>query len=135
MSPAVYWLAFIVGTMSTLSSDTADSEWLDAMARLGNWGILVLAVPLAGAAIAALARPSKYWVAWATTCLLAALLNALATVGLFLYNVGLSDGPIESRLIGAAFGVAFGLVAGRLVAEGVAFMRARPVVDPPPRPA
>ena len=132
VSPIVYWFAFIVGT---LSSDTTDSAWLDAMARLGNWGILVLAVPLACAAIAVLARPSRYRVAWATACLLAAVLNALAAVGLLLYNMGLSDGPIGSRLVGAAFGVAFGLVAGRLVAESVAFMRARPVIDLPPRPA
>jgi len=132
VSPIVYWLAFIVGT---LSSDSTAPAWLDAMARVGNWGILVLAVPLASAAIAVLARPSKYRVAWATLCLLAAVLNALAAVGLLLYNVGLSDGPIESRLVGVAFGVAFGLVAGRLVAEGVAFMRVPRGNDPPPRPA
>lgn len=135
VSPIVYWIAFIVGTMGTLSSGPTDSAWLDAMARLGNWGILVLAVPLASAAIAVLARPSKYRVAWATACLSAAVLNALAAVGLFLYNVWISDGPIASRWVGVAFGVALCLFAGRLVAESVAFMRARPVIDPPPRPA
>jgi hypothetical protein len=109
ISPIVYWVAF--------AFIIADSAALDAMARLGNWGVLVLAVPLVGAAIAVLVRPSKLRVVWAMSCLLAAVLNAVAAIGLLVYNVGRSDGPIDSRLLGVAFGLAFGLVAGRLVSR------------------
>jgi hypothetical protein len=134
-SPIVWWGTFIVGAFVSLGTEKGQVAWIDAMQRLGSWGPLVLLVPLVGAAVAVLGRPSRPRALWAVLCLVAAVLNLLAAVPLVIYNVGHTVGPVAPRVFGVGLGLAFGLVAARVFADGVVYLRRPvPLALPPPPP-
>ena len=134
-SPVVWWAAFIVGTLVSLGSSDTQRFWLGSTERLGAWGPVVLLVPLGGAAIAMLVRPIRWRTLWGVLCLVAALLNALLAIVLAVYNSGFDNGPVGTRLVAIVIGIGFGLVAARMFADGIGFLRppvAKDVVLPPP---
>jgi hypothetical protein len=118
VSPIVWWGAFIFGSLFSTDTDRGASTgpfWLEAVDRLGNWGVLLLFALLVGAAVLVFARPSRYRPLVAAVCIAAGLLNALVAIGLLRFNAVVSDGPIGARFAGVVSAAVFGLVAVGLV--------------------
>jgi hypothetical protein len=129
-SPVIWAAALIFDSFT-------EGTYTGFVARFGGWGLLVLFLLLAGAAVVVFARPSRLRVFAAGLCLAAGLLNVAAGVAVVAYNAAGSTGPVGPRLIGLIVGCALIAVGGRLFAEGRWFIRrhgAPPAVSPPPPP-
>ena len=125
-SPFIWWGAFIVGGFVSLGGHKGHVWWIDAMQRLGSWGPLVLLVPLVGAAVAVLGRPSRPRTIWALLCLIAAVFNVLPAVPLVVYKIVHTDGPVAPRAFGVGLGLAFIAIAARVFIDGVGYLTRQP---------
>jgi hypothetical protein len=77
ISPVVWWGAFILGILFSDADQRGSGGplWLDAMGRLGNRGVLLVAAVLVGAAVVVLARPATFLPFATGVCLAAGPLN------------------------------------------------------------
>ena len=135
LSPAVYAAIFLIDAFVSLGDAHAPYHpWVDAMSRLGNAGMLVLFVPLAGSAVVVFLRPTKARVLSAVVCVAAAILNVLAGTALLYYNIASSTGPVGSRIVGCVFGLVFGFVGVWLLVATKDSLAPRATAHPLPPP-
>ena len=100
VSPIACWGVFLVGSFVLIGNGSPQlPAWLDTMGRLGNLGVLVLFVPLAGSALVMFVPPKKGGKVAAIMCFAGAILNLLPAIAFVFYNSASSTGPIGPRFV------------------------------------
>jgi hypothetical protein len=111
--PIAWMLAAALGVLFT-----DGARWVSWLTDLGFIGPLLVSVPLVGAGLGLMLHPPRYEGLISALIVIAAVLNAAASLGVLWLNLSVSQASTGSRLAGIVFfAVPFALIAIGLLAE------------------